>query len=203
MITQAQMHVEAVKREIADGRMTPTESLSMEVINLDNFQLAHDGGTTNIAELVQLKEKIDGVLGNIAGAVRFLIDFHKDSPMRKWDELEKVDGVYTIGLDLERLMQDESEAVEIYPGAFMSDNYALAEKLIEKYEDEGGNIKGFDDISFRDTAMWNITSKSRAKKFTSFINKNYITPVIDGIMECYNIKKVIFTDEGIDFEYNS
>lgn len=202
MITQAQMHVEAVKREIEDGRMTPTTSLAMEVLNLDNFKITTlPGVTTNIAELVQIKEKIDGIFGDIAGAVRFLIDFHKDSPMRKWDELEKTEGVYTVGLDLERVMQDESEAVEVYPGCFMSDNYALAEKLQKKFEDEGGNTKGFEDISFRDTAMWNITSKSRAKKFIGFINKNYINPVIDGIMECYNIEKVIFTDEGIDFEY--
>ena len=203
MITQAQMHVEAVKKEVEEGRMTPTESVSMEIINLDNFKLTHNGGTTNIAELVQLKEKIDKVLGNLSGAVRFLIDFHKDSPMKRWDELEKVEGVYTVGLDLERLMQDESEGSEVYPGYFMPDNYALAEKLIKKFEDDGGNTKGFEDISFRDTAMWNITSKSRAKKFVGFINKNYITPVIDGIMECYNIEKVIFTDEGIDFEYKS
>ena len=196
------MHVDAVKREIEDGRMTPTDSVGMKTVNLDTFQLEHKGGATNVAELVGLKEHIDGVLGDIAGSVRLFIDFHKDSPMKNWDKLEKVEGVYTVGLDLEPFMREESEAREVFPGCFMSDNYALAEKLIKSFEKDGGKTKGFEDISFRDTAMWNITSKSRAKKFISFISKNYIKPILVERVEFYNIKKVIFTDVGIDFEYN-
>lgn len=201
MYTQAEMHVAAVKKEIEDGRMTPTDSIRMKTVNLDTFKLKHKGGKTNIAELVELKEHIDSVLGDIAGSVRLFMDFHEDSPIKNWDSLEKAEGVYTIGLDLEQFMRDESEAKEVFPGCMMSDNFPLAEKALKAFEDQGGDTKGFEDISFRDTAMWNITSKSRAKKFIGFLHKKYINPIIKERAKHFKIKEFIFTEEGINFKY--
>jgi len=195
------MHVAAVKREIEDGRMTPTKSIKMKTVNLDTFKIKHKGGKTNVAELVELKEHIDSVLGDIADSIRLFIDFHADSPVKVWDKLEKSEVVYTVGLNLEQFMKYESEAKEVYPGCFMSNNFPLAEKALKSFEEQGGDTKGFEDISFRDTAMWNITSKSRAKKFVSFLQKNYINPVIKERAKHFKIKEFIFTEEGIDFKY--
>ena len=193
MYTQADMHVAAVKKEVEDGRMTPTDSIGMKTVNLDTFKLKHKGGKTNIAELVELKEHIDSVIGSIAGSVKLFIDFHKDSPIKNWDSLEKMEGVYTIGLNLEMFMVDDSEPKEVYPGCMMSNNFPLAEKALKAFEEDGGNTKGIEDVSFRDTAMWNITSKSRAKKFIGFLHKTYIKPVLKERISHFNIKNVIFT----------
>jgi len=203
MMTQSQMHIQAVKKEVEEGRMIPTESISIKRLNLDNFQLTHKGGVTNVAELIQLKEQIDETLSGISEAIRILIDYHRDSPVRRWDNLEKSEDGYCVGLNLELFMPEESEAKELYPGCFMADNFVLAEKVIKKFEEQGGNTTGFEDISYRDTAMWSITSKSRANKLIRFINKEYINPVVNEILKTYNIKKVIFTETGVDFEYKN
>ena len=195
------MHANAVKREIEDGRMIPTKSIeSIEQINLDMFDIKFNGGITNIAELVKLKDFIDSTLSGISDTMDLFIRFHKDSPVKNWDELEKSEGVYTISLSLDRFVERDSEPDEESP-FYMPDNYELAEKVLKAFEEAGNSIKGIEDISFREEAMWNIKSKATAKKFSKFIYDTYVKPLVEERMNTYNIKKVNFGEEQITFDY--
>lgn len=192
-------HIYAVEKEVEEGRMTPTNSISMNTVNLDKFTIENIGGETNIAELVKLKKHIDAVIVDISNSIEMLMMFHKDSPIKNWDELEKHDGAYNISLNLGSFMDVEENVEELF---FGQSNYELAEKLMSEYKDSGEKTKGIIDVSYRDLASWEIKSKAKAKKLIKFIEDKYIAPRIKEIMDVYNIKKVVFDEKSIDFEYN-
>lgn len=204
MMNIAEQHVWAVKKEVEEGRVTPTDSIGMEVVNLDTFMLDHKGGETNIAELVKLREHIDNVIGGIAGSIRIFIDYHKKSP-KYWGKLEKCPEYkdYAVCIDLENFMQDESEGREIVPGEyFIPDNYALADKVLKAYKKAGGNVDVINsDEHYRECANWKFKNKREAQKLVNFIDKTYVMPDIKERMDVFNIKKIIFGETQIDFEY--
>jgi len=196
-------HVMAVKREVEEGKTTPTNTIGMETINLDTFQLNHKGGETNIAELVELKEHIDMVIGGISESIEMFIHYDKKSP-RYWGKLEKCEEykTYNVSIDLERFMQDESEGKEIVPGEyFLPDNYSLAEKVEKAFKEYGGDLKGECGEHFRECSSWDFKSKAKARKLVDFIDKTYVKPVLEGRKKAFNIKKVIFSEKQIGFEY--
>lgn len=197
----ADMHANAVRREIENGRMIPTNSIeNIEQINLDMFDIKFNGGITNVAEIVKIRDFIDRALAEISDTMDLFIRFHKDSPIKNWDELEKSDGVYTIGLSLDRFIEttyDKDEKLSLY----IPDNYKLAEKVLKDFKESGNKISGIVDISFRDSAMWEIKSKSTAKKFSKFIYETYIQPLIEERIKTFNIKKINFGEEQITFDY--
>lgn len=198
----ADMHANAVKREVEDGRMIPTKSFeSIEQINLDMFDIKFNGGITNVAEIVKIRDFIDDALTGISDTIDLFMRFHKDSPIKNWDELVKEDSAYTIGLSLDRFLIDESGNNEYEDPFYRMNNYALAEKVLEAFEAAGNKIKGIEDISFRETAMWQIKSKATAKKFSKFIYDTYISPLIEERINIFNIKKVNFDEEQITFDY--
>ena len=196
-------HVRAVKREIEEGRTIPTDTIGMETINLDTFQIIHKGGETNIAELVNLKEHIDMVIGGISESIEMFINYDKKSP-RYWGILKKYEenNTYNVSIDLESFMQDESEGKEIVPGEyFLPDNYALAKKVEKAFKKAGGDMKGECGEHFRECASWDFKSKAKAKKLVDFIDKTYVKPALKERQDAFNIKKVIFSETQIDFEY--
>jgi hypothetical protein len=204
MMNIAEQHVWAVKKEIEEGRTVPTDSIGMEIVNLDTFLLDHKGGETNVAELVKLKEHIDNVLGGIGETIRIFIDYDKKSP-KYWGKLEKCPEykTYNVSIDLENFMHKESEGKELIPGEyFLPDNYALAEKVEKAFKKAGGDMKGECGESFRECASWDFKSKAKAKKLVDFIDKTYVKPALKERKKLFNIKKVIFGETQIDFEYN-
>lgn len=196
----ADMHANAVKREVEDGRMIPTKSFeSIEQINLDMFDIKFNGGITNVAEIVKIRDFIDDALTGISDTIDLFMKFHKDSPIKNWDELEKEDGAYTIGLSLDRFLIENSE--ENDDPFYSVNNYALAEKVLNAFEEAGNKVSGIEDISYRDTAMWQIKSKATAKKFSKFIYDTYISHLIEERINIFNIKKIHFGEEQITFDY--
>ena len=194
----ADMHANAVKREIEDGRMIPTKSVeSIEQINLDMFDIKFNGGITNVAEIVKIRDFINEALAGISDTMDLFIRFHKDSPIKTWDKLEKEGGVYTIRLNLDRFIENRDDESSLY----IPDNYELAEKVLKDFKESGNKTSGIIDISFRDIAMWEIKSKSTAKKFSKFIHETYIQPLINERMKNFNIKKINFGEEQITFDY--
>jgi len=196
-------HVMAVKREIEEGKTTPTDTIGMETINLDTFKLNHKGGETNIAELVNLKEHIDMVIGGISESIEMFINYDKKSP-RYWGKLEKCEEykTYNVSIDLESFMQEESEGKELIPGEyFLPDNYSLAEKVEKAFKKSGGDLKGECGEHFRECASWDFKSKSKAKKLVDFIDKTYVKTSLEERKNAFNIKKVIFGETQIGFEY--
>jgi len=199
----------AVKREIEDGRMTPTESIkSIETINLDNFLIDFKGGTTNVAELVQIKEHIDNLFNGIAHAIQLFMGYHPNSPEKVWDELEKSEGVYNIGINLSEFItldgSDIEETEEDFEGGIQwsnKDNGLLADQVLNAFAEAGNKIKGIEDISDYGIAMWNIKSKATAKKLSKFIYESYIQSEVDENIKKFNIKKINFGEEQITFEY--
>jgi hypothetical protein len=203
MNRQVEMHVAAVKREIEEGRMIPTESIGMKTVNLDTFELKHKGGITNIAELIELKECIDDTLSNISNSVRMFIDYDKESPAY-WGNINKCEEykTYNVSIDLENFMHEESEGEELFPGDFfLPDNYSLAKKVEDAFKKSGGSMKGECGEHFRECASWDFKSKAKAKKLVKFIDNTYVQPAIKERKELFNIKKVIFGETQIDFEY--
>ena len=119
-----------------------------------------------------------------------------------FEKLRQERKIYNVSIDLENFMQEESEGKEIIPGEyFLPNNYVLADKVIEAFEKAGGDVSGIGGESFRECASWDFKSKSQAKKFVDFIDKNYVMPKIKEKMKIYNIKKIIFGEAQIDFEY--
>lgn len=199
-------HIMAVKKEVEEGRTTPTDSIGMQTLNLDEFLINHKGGKTNIAELVELKEHIDNVISSISSTIQMFIKYHKDSP-RYWGTLEKDEEYkeYAVSINLENFMHEESEGKEVIPGeCFISNNYVLADKVVEAYRESGGDIKGINsDEHFRDQANWKFKSKAKAKKFVKFIDKTYVKPSVEERIEDFNIKKINFGETQITFEYKN
>lgn len=194
----ADMHANAVKREIEDGRMIPTKSVeSIEQINLDMFDIKFNGGITNVAEIVKIRDFINEALAGISDTMDLFIRFHKDSPIKNWDEFEKEDGVYTIRLNLDRFIENRDDESSLY----IPDNYELAEKVLKDFKESGNKTSGIIDNSFRDIAVWEIKSKSTAKKFSKFIYDTYVKPLIEERMNNFNIKKINFGEEQITFDY--
>jgi len=202
MMNIAEQHVWAVKKEIEEGRITPTDSIGMEIVNLDEFLINHKGGNTNIAELIELKEYIDNVIGWIGETIRMFVDYDKKSP-KYWGKLEKHEEykTYNVSIDLENFMHEESEGKELAPDYFLPDNYALAEKVEKAFKKAGGDMKGECGESFRECASWDFKSKAKAKKLVDFIDKTYVKPALKERKKLFNIKKVIFSETQIDFEY--
>lgn len=197
----ADMHASAVKREIEDGRMIPTRSIeSIEQINLDMFDIKFNGGITNVAEIVKIRDFIDEALTKISDTIDLFIRFHKNSPVKSWDELEKEGGVYTIKLSLDRFFIEDYEENDDDP-FYGLNNFALAENVLKAFGEAGNSTKGIEDISFREEAMWNIKSKAVAKKFSKFIYDTYVKPLIEERMNNFNIKKVNFDEGQITFDY--
>lgn len=198
-------HVMAVKKEIEEGRMTPTDSIGMEIIDLDNFMLNHKGGKTNIAELVNLKEHIDDVIAGISKTIEMFVRYHKDSP-RYWGRLEKCPeyNEYAVSINLHNFMEGTESGPDIMGGEyFIPDNYELADMLLEEYKKSGGDVKGVNsDEHFRENANWKFKNKTKAQKLVNFIQKKYINPDFEKRMKLFNIKKVNFFDDKVEFEYN-
>jgi len=198
-------HIRAVKKKIEEGRITPTDSIGMETVNLDEFLINHKGGKTNIAELVELKEHIDNVIGGVSETIQMFISYDKKSP-RYWGKLYKCEEYkeYAVSIDLENFMHEDSKGKEIIPGEyFIPNNYTLADKLLEAYEKAGGDVKGINsDEHYRECTNWKFKSKAKAKKLVKFIDDTYVKPALKDRKELFNIKRVIFGETQIDFEYN-
>jgi len=127
----------------------------------------------------------------------------KKSP-RYWGSLEKCPEykTYSVSIDLENFMHEESEGKELIPGAcFLPDNYALAEKIEKAFKKAGGDMKGECGEHFRECASWQFKSKAKAKKLVKFIDDTYVKPALKERKKLFNIKKVIFGETQIDFEY--
>ena len=211
MYNRVDGHVMAVKKEIEEGRIIPTKNVEMDIIDLDNFMLTfkHDNKSNefskiNIGELVNLKEHIDNVLGGISDSIEMFIHYDKKSP-RYWGKLEKCPeyNTYDVSIDLESFMQDESEGKELIPGEyFLPDNYALAKKVEKAFKKAGGDMKGECGDHFRECTNWQFKSKAKAQKLVNFIDKTYVKPALKEKQNVFNIKKIIFGETQIEFEYN-
>lgn len=205
-------HVRAVKREVEDGRMTPTGSVSsIKAINLDNFIIDFKGGTTNVAELVEIKESIDNLFNGIAYAIDLFINYHPNSPRRVLKEFEREDGGYNIMVDLSKFITledsdaEKAEDDEDESGICWNykDNGLLADQVLSAFAEAGNKVTGIEDISDYGVAMWTIKSKATAKKLSKFIYDNYVKLEVDENINKFNIKKVNFDDEQITFEYKN
>ena len=205
-------HVMAVKREIEEGRLVPTEKIGMEVIDLDNFMLSfkhsdksNEHAKINIGELVGLKEHIDTVIGGVSETIEMFIHYDKKSP-RYWGILEKCEEYkeYTVAIDLENFMQEESTGKELIPGEyFLPDNYSLAKKVEKAFKKAGGDVKGMNsDEHFRECTNWKFKNKAKAHKLVNFIDKTYVKPFLEERKGIFNIKKINFSKDQITFDYN-
>jgi hypothetical protein len=203
MMNIAEQHVWAVKKEIEEGKTVTTKSIGMKIVNLDTFLLEHKGGETNVAELVELKEHIDNVLGGIGETIKMFTDYHKKSPFY-WGKLEKCEEYkeYAVCIDLENFMHEESEGKELAPDYFLPDNYALAKKVLKAYKKAGGNIDVINsDEHYRECTNWKFKNKREAQKLVNFIDKTYVKPAIKERMALFNISKIHFGEKEITFDY--
>jgi len=148
--------------------------------------------------IVNFKEHID----TIHDTITFFIKYDKKSP-RYWGTLDKCREykTYNISIDLEDLMPEESEGKDIHPDCFIPDNYALAEKVEKAFKKSGGDMKSECGEHFRECASWEFKNKSEAKKLVKFIDDNYIKSTLKEKKDFFNIRRVIFGENKIDFEY--
>lgn len=202
-------YIANVKKAVEEGHMERIKAIGIEMLNLENFKfkLKNKSGIVSIAELIDIKDFIDELIRNNSHVVYNIIHYDKQSP-EYWGKLElqtyseEVKPFYSVSIDLEKFMHEESEGKELYPGYFLSDNYTLAEKLLKAFEGAGNSIKGIEDNHYRECANWETRSKSQAQKLIKFIENNYVTPAVKGWKEYAGIKKTIWLEDKVDFVFN-
>jgi len=197
-------HIQAIKKSVDRGIMEKTDSIGIDVKNLEEFKfkLKNKDGVVNMAELIDMREWIDSAIKSSSWACRSFLFYHKDSP-KYWGELGEKDpeyNEYTVQINLEPFMSEESESKDL-GGFIIPDNYVLGDKVIERFEEAGNSIKGIGGEHFRECTNWKIKNKATAKKLIKFIDKNYVQPYIKELMDVHNIKRVIFLEDRMDFEY--
>ena len=198
-------HCSAIKKTVENGLMTPTDTIGIQMKNLEEFKfkIKNKNGIVNIAELVDMKEFIDQAIAGSGQACRNLMYCHKDSPYF-WGRLgEKCPEYkdYTVSVDLETFMPEESEGKEPVPGYFLPNNRVLAEKVLMEFEKDGNDISKIDDDHYREATNWKIKDKKTAQKLIKFIDKKYVQPYVKELMSFYKIKKVHFLEDRMDFEF--
>lgn len=205
-ITQA--HVAAVKKAIEEGELPLTDTVGIEMLNMENFKfkLKNRNGLVSIGEMIELKKFVDSALSSISHMTHTILYHDKKSP-HYWGKIEEreYEGEkkhYVVSLNLEKFMHDDSQAKEVFPGCVIPDNYTLAKNAIKVFEDAGNDIKDIEEDSFRDLAVWHIKSKKQAQKLVKFIDDTYVIPEINRLMEIGNIKKVNYKENQFEFVFN-
>ncbi|MEK6828875.1 MAG: hypothetical protein AABY15_02030 [Nanoarchaeota archaeon] len=204
-ITEA--HVAAIKKEVEEGRMPLTKTIGIEMLNMESFKikLKDKKGIASIGEMVEIRNFIDGAIKSISHITHTILHSDKKSPLY-WGKVDERDDdgrkYYQVSINLETFMEESSEAKEVAPGYVIPDNYALAEKVLNAFEKSGNDVKGIEDVSFRECATWEIKSKKQAKKLVKFIDETYVIPKLKELMEVGNIKKVIYTEKQFEFVFN-
>jgi len=198
-------HSHAIKETVNNGLMEKTDSIGIEMKNLEEFKfkLKDRKGIVNMAELIDMKEFIDQAIRGAGWVCNTIYNYHKDSP-NYWGELGDKDPEYKeyrVQINLEPFMQDDSNAKEVIPGVMVPDNYELGDKMLEKFKEAGNSDKGIECDHFRECASYYIKNKATAKKLIKFIDKGYIQPYIKEIMKEHKIKKVNFLEDRMDFEF--
>jgi hypothetical protein len=201
-------HIANVKRAVEEGGMERTNTVGIEMLNLEEFKfkLKNKNGIVSMAELIDIKEFIDNLTRDISHTIYNIIHYDKKSP-KYWgilnlcDDFEDRKPFYDISIDLETFMHEESEGKELVPGYFLPDNYVLAKKVLKAFEESGGDTKGIECNHYRECANWEVESKSKAKKLIKFIEDTYVSPKVKEWKEYANIKKTIWLENKVEFIY--
>ncbi len=202
-------HIANIKRAVEEGHMERTKAISIEMLNLEKFKfkLKNKSGIVSIAELIDIKEFIDGVIRNNAHIVYNIIHYDKQSP-KYWGKLELKEydderkPFYNVSINLENFMQNESTAEKVSDFTIIPDNYSLAEKVLKAFQETGGDTKGIDNNHYRECANWETTSKKKAKALVKFIEDKYVTPRVKEWKGYAGIKKTIWLEDKVDFIFN-
>jgi hypothetical protein len=198
-------HIAAIKREVEEGRLEKTSTVGIEMLNIENFKfkLKNKKGIVSIAEMIGIREFIDGIIRNSSHITRNIIRYDKKSP-HYWGKLEKCDEYddYAVSINLEDFMHEDSEGKELATDYFLPDNYALADKVLKAYEEAGGDIKNINsDEHYRECTNWKFKSKAKAKKLVAFIDKTYVIPKLKEWKEFSRIKKINWLEERLEFVF--
>lgn len=201
-------YVENIKRNVRDGIMKKSDTVGIKMLNAENFKfnLKNKSGVVSIAELIDIQEFLKNIIRNNSLVVYNMIQYDKQSPgywgkleLQRYDEERRP--FYSVCLDLEKFMHEESTGTEPFPGYFLPDNYSLAEKVLKEFEDAGNSTKGIDCNHYRDCANWETSSKAQANKFVKFIENKYVTPKVKEWKKYAGIKRIIWLEDKVDFVY--
>lgn len=182
----------------------PKKGISIAPINFDNFQASiKDDGVLDLNAIVGLYEWSKGVLETRKYLVEKFISYHPDSPENSLGVTPYEPGKkkFEFGLDLEDFMES-SKAKKDRNNELpfcIPDNYELADKVIKEYEESGGNIKGIEENSFRECAMWVCKDRDKLQKFADYVIAKYVTPQLNTWLEELNVERVYFEGNKIDF----
>jgi len=201
-------YIENVKRGTEEGFIERTKTVGIEMLNIENFKfkLKNKNGIVSIAELIDIQDFIKNIIRNNSLVIYNIIHYDKQSP-KYWGNLElqtydeERRPFYSVCLDLEKFMHDESTSTEPVPGYFLPDNYSLADKVLKAFEDSGNSIKGIECNHYRECANWETNSKTQARKLVKFIEDNYVAPKVKEWKEYAGIKKAIWLEDKVDFTY--
>lgn len=194
-ITEA--HVAAIKKEVEEGRMPLTKSISIEMLNMENFKikLKDKKGNASIGEIIEIRDFLDEVLSSVSHITHVILHHDKKSP-KYWGKLDERDDdgrkYFNIGINLALFMEIETG----------ESNYELAEKVLKAFKEAGNDITGIEEVSFREFATWEVKSKSKAQKLIKFIDETYVIPKLKELMKFGNIKKVVFGENQFEFILN-
>lgn len=187
---------------------TKHKGVGIALVNFEHFQAEIIGdGKIDLARLSELAEWSTKTLQILAHQLNFIFQYHPESPKRVWNELKKEEGRYCIGLNLEEVMdssaqEEQKDRIEQL-GYFIPDNYELAKKVMRAFKRLPENKKyKLEDISFRDTAMWETRSVRAAKALSQFIYVRYIEPRLNEILKQNKISQCIFKkNKSVVFKY--
>lgn len=185
------------------------KKLSITPINFENFQLEKIGkGILNAHDIAALYNWTKSTLQAMAHEISFMAEFYPGSPQYWLKNIkEKNDnGDYSICIDLERFISSKraKEFEKNKTPFFIPDNYELAPKVLEAFKTVNINKKyEIHDNSFRECAQWESKDFKQIKELADFITKTYVEPELEKLLKREKIKKVIFKNNKIDFEYES
>lgn len=181
--------------------------LKVEHINLEHFQFSlKKTGLSDMADMVKLYDWIQERLQLTAHTVYDLTIYHKESPNFWLKNIVNSDeeNNYSIGLNLERFIESKKAKSQrkSKKSFYIPDNYELAEKVLVDFNNIPGNDKhSIIDNSYRDHANFESKNLESIKSLADYIQNTYVDPLINELLKEFKIKKCIFKDTTIEFEY--
>ena len=165
-------------------------------INFDTFSIKHKDDRLSMLALVDLAQWSTDTIRSRAHMLKFFVEYHKDSPKNwKKDEAKDEEGFYVCGLDLEDFMDSDTAKKQMDENQpwILPDNYSLAKKVMKRFRKVTGCKTKIEDISFRETAIWQSRSKKAIKDLGEFIQDTYIEPLLAQKLKEINATGVTFT----------
>lgn len=182
------------------------KTLFINDVNFETISISSIGESElSVKQVAELSEYLNDVLSHRLAVLNFISTYHPNSPSY-WKTVDKYDYdddepiSYSLSINLESFMDSNNKEKYKDLDYYIPDNYELAEKVLNEFEAEGGDVSNIGDTSYRELAQWQSPTEEPLLVLAEYIDNKYVKPKFDSIIADNKIKNVTFVDGKVSIE---